>query len=121
MPFPCATCDREISLRAATCPGCGEPEAGRKAYEFQNLMLGRTPPSTRPVQPDAALAQIVGSAPLLRADLTKKLWDYIKAHGLQDPRKKTMIHADEKLLPVFGGRTTVSMFEMTKCVTAHTR
>jgi chromatin remodeling complex protein RSC6 len=70
----------------------------------------------KPVTPNATLAAVVGSAPLPRTELTKKLWVYIKANGLQDSKVKTQINADEKLRAVFGGRLQVSMFEMTKLV-----
>ena len=73
----------------------------------------------KPVTPDAALAAVVGSTPLPRTELTKKIWDYIKQHGLQDPQVKTRINADDKLLVVFNGQTQVSMFEMTKLVSSH--
>src|SRR4051794_28943516 len=73
----------------------------------------------RPVQPDAALAAVVGSAPLARTEITKKLWDYIKKHKLQDATKKTLINADAALKPVFDGKAQVSMFEMTKLVGGH--
>jgi len=75
----------------------------------------------KPVQPDAALAVIVGSKPLPRSEMTKKLWDYIKKNGLQDPKKKTNINADDALKVVFGGKKTVSMFEMTKLVSQHVK
>ncbi|WP_404424512.1 SWIB/MDM2 domain-containing protein [Nibricoccus sp. IMCC34717] len=70
----------------------------------------------KPVQPNAVLAAVVGSKPLPRTELTKKLWDYIKKNGLQDKKVKTNINADDKLKAVFGGKKTVSMFEMTKLV-----
>lgn len=73
----------------------------------------------KPVQPDAALAAIVGSKPLPRSEMTKKLWDYIKKNNLQDPKKKTNINADDALKVVFGGKKTVTMFEMTKLVSQH--
>jgi len=75
----------------------------------------------KPVQPDAALSAVVGADPLPRSELTKKLWDYIKKNGLQDKTKKTMIHADAALKPVFGGKDTVTMFEMTKLVNQHVK
>ena len=75
----------------------------------------------KPVQPDAALAVIVGSTPLPRSEMTKKLWDYIKKNQLQDPAKKTMINADAALKVVFGGKKQVSMFEMTKLVSTHVK
>ena len=70
----------------------------------------------KPVQPNEALAAVVGSNPLPRTELTKKLWAYIKKNGLQDKKVKTNINADDKLKIVFGGKKTVSMFEMTKLV-----
>lgn len=70
----------------------------------------------KPLTPDAELAQVIGSKPMPRTDVTKKLWDYIKKHGLQDQKNKRMINPDEKLAAVFGGKEPVSMFEMTKLV-----
>ena len=74
---------------------------------------------SKPVQPDAALSKVVGAAPLPRTELTKKLWDYIKKHKLQDEKKKTLINADEALTAVFDGKKQVTMFEMTKLVSGH--
>jgi chromatin remodeling complex protein RSC6 len=73
----------------------------------------------KPVSPDAALSEIVGSKALPRTEVTKKLWAYIKRHGLQDKKNKRNIHADDTLKPVFGGRSQVNMFEMTKLVSKH--
>jgi chromatin remodeling complex protein RSC6 len=73
----------------------------------------------KPVQPDDALSVIVGSTPIPRGELTKKLWDYIKKNKLQDETKKTLINADDALKVVFGGKKQVTMFEMTKLVSAH--
>ena len=72
-----------------------------------------------PVQPDASLAAVVGSNPLPRTELTKKLWLYIKKNGLQDKKNRRNINADAALKVVFGGKATVSMFEMTKLVSKH--
>lgn len=77
------------------------------------------PALMKPVQPDEALAAIVGSKPLPRSEMTKKLWDYIKKNKLQDPAKKTLINADAALKVVFNGKAQVSMFEMTKLVSGH--
>ena len=79
------------------------------------------PAFMRPVQPDDKLAAVVGSTPLPRSELTKKLWNYIKRNGLQDKKKRTMINADDSLRPVFNGKSQVSMFEMTKLVSKHLR
>lgn len=68
-----------------------------------------------PVTPSATLAEVVGSKPLPRTELTKKLWAYIKKNGLQDQKNRRMINADDKLRPIFG-KAQVSMFDMTKLV-----
>jgi upstream activation factor subunit UAF30 len=73
----------------------------------------------KPLNPDAALAEVVGSKPLPRTQVAKKLWDYIKKHDLQDKKNRRMINADAKLSPVFGGKKQVSMFEMTALVSKH--
>ena len=73
----------------------------------------------KPVQPDATLAEVVGSKAMPRTEVTKKLWAYIKKQGLQDKKNKRMINADAKLGPVFAGKKQVSMFEMTKLVSKH--
>ncbi|HEY5219288.1 MAG TPA: SWIB/MDM2 domain-containing protein [Gemmatimonadaceae bacterium] len=73
----------------------------------------------RPVQPDAVLATVVGSTPIPRTEVTKKLWVYIKKNGLQDAKERRMINADANLKAVFGGKGKVSMFEMTKLVGKH--
>jgi len=73
----------------------------------------------KPVQPDDVLSAVVGAKPLPRTELTKKLWDYIKKNSLQDKKVRTQINADDKLKAVFGGKKSVSMFEMTKLVSKH--
>jgi upstream activation factor subunit UAF30 len=75
----------------------------------------------KPVQPDEKLSAIVGSEPLPRTEITKRIWDYIKQHQLQDAKNKQRINADDKLRPVFDGRDQVSMFEMTKLISGHMR
>ena len=75
----------------------------------------------KPVMPDAKLAAVVGSSPLPRTELTKKLWAYIKRKGLQDKKNRRMINADANLKTVFNGKSQVSMFEMTKLVSRHVK
>jgi chromatin remodeling complex protein RSC6 len=75
----------------------------------------------KPVQPDEALAKIVGSEPLSRGELTKKLWDYIKKNNLQDAKNRRQINADDNLKVIFGGKANVTMFEMTKLVSGHVK
>lgn len=77
------------------------------------------PALMKPVQPDELLAVVVGSDPIPRSEITKKLWDYIKSKDLQDPNKRTNILADDALKAVFGGKECVTMFEMTKLVSQH--
>lgn len=69
------------------------------------------------ISPD--LTVIVGQGPMPRSEMVKKLWVYIKKHDLQDKENKRNINADEALKKVFGGKGTVSMFEMTKLVSKH--
>jgi chromatin remodeling complex protein RSC6 len=71
------------------------------------------------VVPDAALGAVVGTEPLTRGELTKRIWAYIKEHGLQDAANKRNINADDKLRPIFDGKSQVTMFEMTKLVNGH--
>lgn len=71
------------------------------------------------VTPSALLAEIVGAKPIPRGQITKNLWLYIKKFGLQDKINKRMINADEKLKKIFGGKSVVNMFEMTKLVSKH--
>ncbi len=77
--------------------------------------------SDRIVQPDALLAAVIGPEARSRRRITEALWGYISQHGLQDQRDRTTIIADEKLLPIFGGKKAVTMFEMTKYVSKHLR
>lgn len=73
----------------------------------------------KPMNISADLAAVVGKGPMPRSEVVKKLWVYIKAEKLQDEKNKRNINADEKLKKVFGGKGTVSMFEMTKLVSKH--
>ncbi len=66
--------------------------------------------------PSAALAEIVGNKPLPRTQVVSKIWDYIKKNNLQDAKNKRQINADDKLKPIFGGKKSVTMFEMTALV-----
>ena len=81
----------------------------------------RTPSAAfmKPMQPSSQLAAVVGSSPLPRTEVTRKLWAYIKRNGLQDSKNRRQINADEKLRPVFGGRSSVPMFQMTSLVGKH--
>ena len=80
----------------------------------------RTPNAAfmKAMTPSAALAAIIGSKPVPRTEVTKKVWEYIKANKLQDAAKRTMINADAKLKEIFK-KAQVSMFEMTKLINGH--
>lgn len=73
----------------------------------------------KPMKLSDDLEAVVGKGPMPRSEVVKGLWAYIKKHGLQDQKNKRNINADDKLKVVFGGKGTVSMFEMTKLVSKH--
>jgi chromatin remodeling complex protein RSC6 len=81
----------------------------------------RTPNAAfmKPMTPSASLAAVVGSTPIPRSEITKRVWAYIKKNNLQDATNRRQINADDKLKPVFGGKKSVTMFEMTKLVNQH--
>jgi upstream activation factor subunit UAF30 len=73
----------------------------------------------KPMTPSPALSEVIGAKPMPRTEVTKRLWAYIKKNKLQDAKNKRMIKADDSLKAVFGGKSTVNMFEMTKLVSKH--
>ena len=97
-------------------------KGGRKSTRRKSSGKKRTPNAAfmKPMQPSSDLANVVGSSPMPRTEVTKKLWGYIKRKGLQDSKNRRMINADENLRPIFG-RSQVSMFEMTRLVNKHLR
>jgi upstream activation factor subunit UAF30 len=92
-----------------------ESRAGKGSGEGRPV----SPALTKPVKPDEYLAAVVGADELPRPEVVKKLWTYIKSEGLQDAQNRRMINADDKLRPIFDGKSQVSMFEMTKLVSKH--
>lgn len=77
------------------------------------------PALLKPMELSADLEAVVGKGPMSRGEVVKKIWDHIKKNNLQNPENKRNIIADDKLKKVFGGKGEVSMFEMTKLVSAH--
>ncbi len=77
------------------------------------------PALTKPMNLSADLEAVVGKGPMPRSEVVKQIWVYIKKHDLQNPANKRNILADDKLKAVFGGKSEVTMFEMTKLVSAH--
>jgi chromatin remodeling complex protein RSC6 len=90
----------------------------KKAKKAAGKKTARKPNAAfmKPMQPSASLAKVVGDKPLPRTEVVKKIWAYVKKNGLQDKKEKRNINADDTLREVFGGKKTVSMFEMTKLV-----
>ncbi|GGX12494.1 MULTISPECIES: SWIB/MDM2 domain-containing protein [Undibacterium] len=95
--------------KAAAKPAAKKPAAARKP----NAAF------MKPMTLSPVLAAVIGAAPMPRTEVTKKIWEYIKKHKLQDEANKRNINADDKLKAVFGGKKQVSMFEMTKLISGH--
>jgi upstream activation factor subunit UAF30 len=74
-----------------------------------------------PLTASPALSEVIGSKPLPRTEIIKKIWDYIKKNNLQDKKNRRMINADDKLRTVFAGKDQISMFELAKVVTKHVK
>jgi upstream activation factor subunit UAF30 len=113
------TAGKKSAKRSAKRPTARKRTTRRTAKKSSGRK--RTPSAAfmKPVRPDDALSAVVGSNPLPRTELTKKLWAYIKRNGLQDSKNRRAINADDKLRPVFNGRSQVTMFDMTKMVNRH--
>jgi upstream activation factor subunit UAF30 len=113
----------ELVLRFATHALLSQGDT-RKGVEMAKKTKSARKPNAafmKPVTPDQSLAEIVGAKPIPRTEVTKKLWAYIKKNGLQDKKNKRMIKADDALKTVFGGKSQVNMFEMTKLVSKHVK
>ncbi len=96
-------------------------KAAAKKAPVKKAKTPRTPNAAfmKPMTPSTELAAVIGANPMPRTDVTKKVWDYIKKNKLQDSVNKRNINADDKLKAVFGGKKSVSMFEMTKLISGH--
>ena len=93
--------------------------AAKKAAKKSSAKRKPNAAFMKAMTPSASLAAVIGSSPMPRTEVTKKIWDYIKKNKLQDSINRRLINADEKLRAVFGGKGKVSMFEMTKLVSNH--
>jgi chromatin remodeling complex protein RSC6 len=100
-------------MSVSTAVQTDQDHAGTSAARKPNPAL------MKPLQPSSELAAVVGSAPLPRPEVVSKMWEYIKGHQLQNPQNKREILADDKLQAIFGGKSTVSMFEMNKHLAQH--
>ena len=112
---------KSSAKKGAAKKGGAKKAAKSGAKKSAKKAAKRTPNAAfmKAMTPSAQLAAVVGSAPLPRTEVTKKLWGYIKKKGLQDAKNRRQINADENLKPIFGGKSSVSMFEMTKLVNKH--
>lgn len=107
--------------KAATKKKAAPKKAVKKAAKkaVKKTKRKASPALMKPMTPSATLAAVVGSKPMPRGQITKNLWMYIKKNGLQDTANRRQINADDKLKAIFGGKSSVSMFEMTKLVSKH--
>jgi upstream activation factor subunit UAF30 len=97
----------------------GEIEMARKKAKKAGKKRKPNAAFMKAMTPSGPLAAVIGSSAMPRTEVTKKIWGYIKRNGLQDKKNRRMINSDEKLKPVFSGKSQVSMFEMTKLVSKH--
>ncbi|MFN8285784.1 MAG: SWIB/MDM2 domain-containing protein [Chitinophagales bacterium] len=93
--------------------------APKKAAPKAKAKRKPNPAFMKPMTPSSQLAAVVGSKAMPRTEVTKKVWDYIKKNKLQDAKEKRNINADSALQAVFGGKKSVSMFEMAKHINKH--
>ncbi len=120
-----ATAKKKSSAKKSSSKSAKKSSAkkssAKKGTAKKKSATKRTPSAAfmKPMTPSAQLGAVVGTAPLPRTEVTKKLWAYIKRKGLQDAKNRRMINADDNLRPVFNGSKQVSMFEMTRLVNKH--
>lgn len=114
MPNSKQTTAKQAAKTTKTAPA-KEPAAKKPAKETGGKGL------KAPLTPSPELAAVIGSDPLPRTEMTKKIWDYIKEHNLQDTQNKRLINADDKLKKVFNGKEQISMFELAKEMNQHVK
>ena len=112
---------KKSSSKSAGRKSSAKKSSAKKSSGKKKSATKRTPSAAfmKPMTPSAQLGAVVGTNPMPRTEVTKKLWNYIKRKGLQDSKNRRMINADDNLRPVFGGSKQVSMFEMTRLVNKH--
>jgi chromatin remodeling complex protein RSC6 len=110
---------KKAAKKAAPKKAAPKKAAPKKAAPKKKAPRKPNPAFMKALTPSSALAAVVGSSPIPRTEVVKKIWVYIKANGLQDSANKRMINADDKLKAVFGGKSQVSMFDMAKHLANH--
>ena len=112
------TAGRKKSSKKSAKRPAARKKAAKKTSRRKSSSSGRkrapNPAFMRPLQPSSQLAAVVGNSPMPRTQVISKLWAYIKRNGLQDAKNRRAINADEKLRPLFGGRSQVTMFDLAK-------
>lgn len=112
---------KKVAAKKVVAQKAPAKKAAAKKAPAKKAKTARKPNAAfmKPMTPSAELAAVIGASAMPRTDVTKKVWDYIKKNKLQDAVNKRNINADDKLKAVFGGKKTVSMFEMTKLISGH--
>jgi len=108
------TAGRKKSAKKSARRPAARKKTAKRAKKRSGAKRKPNPAFMRPLQPSAKLAAVIGSSPMPRTQVISKLWAYIKRNGLQDAKNRRAINADEKLRPLFGGRSQVTMFDLAK-------
>lgn len=118
-PAKKAAAKKVVAKKAVAKKAVVKKAAAKKKPVAKKAKRKINPALLKPLTPSPELAEVIGAKPEPRGQIVKKLWAYIKKNGLQDQTNKRNINADEKLKKVFGGKSVVNMFEMTKLVSKH--
>jgi upstream activation factor subunit UAF30 len=105
---------KKSAKKSAKRPAARKKAAKRSTKKSSGKKRAPNPAFMRPMQPSSNLAAVIGSGAVPRTQVISKLWAYIKRNGLQDAKNRRAINADEKLRPLFGGRSQVTMFDLAK-------
>ena len=105
---------KKSAKKSARRPAARKKAAKRSTRKSSGKKRAPNPAFMRPLQPSSQLAAVIGNSPMPRTQVISKLWAYIKRNGLQDAKNRRAINADEKLRPLFGGRSQVTMFDLAK-------
>ena len=112
------TAGRKKTTKKSARRPAARKKAAKKTTRRKSASSGKkrapNPAFMRPLQPSAKLAAVIGNSPMPRTQVISKLWAYIKRNGLQDAKNRRAINADEKLRPLFGGKSQVTMFDLAK-------
>jgi len=108
------TAGRKKSAKKSAKRPAARKKTAKRATKKSGKKRAPNPAFMRPLQPSAKLAAVIGNNPMPRTQVISKLWAYIKRHDLQDSKNRRAINADEKLRPLFNGRSQVTMFDLAK-------